>query len=162
MKDLRADRRAFGLVETTVWIPKGKSAEIREVGWSWCLAELQATGKTAAYNARRQESIKTDREARPILKKGNHLHLVGPVDFDDRVYEDKKKLEVIFQKEEPSLALSTLLKVIGLRRRKVGADVHYKGDVAWSLLTLNLKRCIEVEGGVTVTAKTGGGQIWNF
>ena len=64
MADLRADRRAVGLVETTVWVPAGQTSDIREWAWSWCEQHLDETGQRAEYERRRSESLETDRQAR--------------------------------------------------------------------------------------------------
>lgn len=64
MADLRADRRAVGLVETTVWVPAGSATEIREWAWSWCEKHLDEAGQRAEYERRRAASLEADREAR--------------------------------------------------------------------------------------------------
>lgn len=60
MADLRADRRAVGLVETTVWVPAGRAAEIREWAWGWCEEHLDASGLRAEYDRQRRASLDRD------------------------------------------------------------------------------------------------------
>lgn len=64
MADLRADRRAVGLVETTVWVPAGRTAEIREWAWGWCEEHIDATGQRSAYERQHRESLDRDAEER--------------------------------------------------------------------------------------------------
>lgn len=61
MADLRADRRAVGLVETTVWVPPGRAAEIREWAWGWCEEYIDEHGMREKYNGSRAESLERDR-----------------------------------------------------------------------------------------------------
>lgn len=62
MADLRADRRAVGLVETTVWVPEGRAAEIREWAWSWCEEHLSTHGLTERYENLRKGAQERDKE----------------------------------------------------------------------------------------------------
>lgn len=69
MADLRADRRAVGLVETTVWVPAGRAAEIRGWAWGWCEEHLDKSGRRTEYDSLRESSKKRDCEERQTARK---------------------------------------------------------------------------------------------
>jgi hypothetical protein len=70
MADIRADRRAVGLVETTVWVPKGRAPEISYWAWRMCLEYLEDSGQMERYEALREASKLRDKEGRQGGKAG--------------------------------------------------------------------------------------------